>query len=143
MSKSLGYYTFTGTQAVTADATLPLTTTTRQFGKNIILGNNSAIIRPVCGCNAAVNNSAGYYTASVNATLAASAAGAITVRLYQDGTPVSGAVQTVTATAAADNVGFSFSAPVRVFCNQTSTLSIVVSGQNVTASNVALEVVKE
>ena len=80
---------------------------------------------------------------SVNTTLVASAAGPVTVTLYQDGQAVSGATQTVTA-AAADSVGIAFTAPVRVYRGQVSSrLQVIVTGQAVTTSNVAVEVVKE
>ena len=86
---------------------------------------------------------AGYYSVSVNTTLVASAAGPVTVTLYQDGQAVSGATQTVTA-AAADSVGIAFTAPVRVYRGQVSSrLQVIVTGQAVTTSNVAVEVVKE
>lgn len=54
-----------------------------------------------------------------------------------------GATQTVTA-AAADSVGIAFTAPVRVYRGQVSSrLQVIVTGQAVTTSNVAVEVVKE
>ena len=89
------------------------------------------------------DRAAGYYTVSVNATLTASAVGPVTVSLYQDGNLVPGAVQT--SSAAADGiVNFGFTAPVRVFCNQSeSTLTVYVNGQQVNTMNVAVEVVKE
>lgn len=143
MSKSLGYYNFTGSQAVLADSSLPLTTTVRQFGRNIRLGNNSAVISDGCNCCGTCDRAAGYYNASVNTTLTASAAGTITVRLFQDGQPVTGAIQTATV-AAGDIYPFSFPAPVRVLCGQEqSVLTIIVSGQAVTATNVSLDVIKQ
>ena len=142
MSKSLGYYNFTGSQAVLADSSLPLTTTVRQFGRNIRLGNNSAVISDGCNCCGTCDRAAGYYNASVNTTLTASSAGTITVSLFQDGNQVTGATQTVTAVAG-DTYPLSFTAPVRVLCGQEqSVLTIRVSGQTVTATNVSLDVVK-
>lgn len=64
-------------------------------------------------------------------------------RIVQPGQAVSGATQTVTA-AAADSVGIAFTAPVRVYRGQVSSrLQVIVTGQAVTTSNVAVEVVKE
>lgn len=106
------------------------------------LGNNGVIIGSA-GCPCVCNDAAGYYSVSVNTTLVASAAGPVTVTLYQDGQAVSGATQTVTA-AAADSVGIAFTAPVRVYRGQVSSrLQVIVTGQAVTTSNVAVEVVKE
>lgn len=142
MARAMGYYTYTGVQEVAAGNILPLTNTIRQYGQCIRLNGNSIKLRSSCGCNG-VDRAAGYYTVSVNATLTASAVGPVTVSLYQDGNLVPGAVQT--SSAAADGiVNFGFTAPVRVFCNQSeSTLTVYVNGQQVNTMNVAVEVVKE
>lgn len=138
MSKSLGYYTFSGSQSVLSGGILPLVNTVRQYGRNVTLANNGALIRSTCG-----DTAAGYYNVSANATLTASAAGTVTVSLYQDGQLVPGATQTFTA-AANGVTNFSFNAPVRVFCGQSqSTLALYVTGQTVTATNVAMTVTKE
>lgn len=142
MSKSLGYYTYTGVQEVTAGGIMPLTNTIRQFGNCIRLRNNSIVIRNACSCNG-VDKATGYYTVSVNVTETASAEGTATISLYQDGQLVQGAMQTVTA-AADGIINFSFTAPVRVFCGQSeSILTIYSNGQTVNTMNVAVEVVKE
>lgn len=143
MAKALGYYTYTGTTEVGAGETLPITNTIRQYGNCIHLANNAVVIRSsVCPCNA--ESVCGYYTASVNTTLTASAAGTVTVSLYQDGQLVPGAVQSATAAAAADLMNFSITAPIRVYRGQLSSkLQIYVNGQQVNTVNVAIEVVKE
>lgn len=136
--KSLGYYNYTGTQTVTSGSTLPLTTTVRQYGNNIRLSNNSVIIQSTCN-----SPCTGYYNVYVNATLTASAAGTITVSLYQDGQLVQGAMQSQTV-ANADITNFSFTAPIRVFCGQSnSTLVLYVNGQSVSTMSISLEVVRE
>lgn len=142
MARAMGYYTYTGVQEVAAGGILPLENTIRQYGQCIRLSNNVIKLRSSCGCNGVVH-AAGYYTVHVNATLTASAVGQVTVSLYQDGNLVPGAVQT--SSAAADGiVNFGFTAPVRVFCNQSeSTLTVYVNGQQVDTVNVAVEVVKE
>lgn len=143
MAKSLGYYTYTGVQEVAAGSVLPLVNTVRQYGNCIRLRNNSIALVGSCSCNGTSERAAGYYTVSVNATLTASAEGAVTVSLYQDGQLVPGAVQTTTA-AADGVVNFGFTAPVRVYCGRSeSVLSVYVNSQNVNTMNVAVEVVKE
>ena len=140
MSRSLGYYTFTGSSSVTDGTALPLTSTVRQTGKNLSLSNNAVNIGYNCDC---ASNPAGYYTVSANVTLTASSAGTASVLLYQNGSPVPGAYQTVT-TAISDVANFSFTAPIRVYCGQNNTtLQLMLTGQDVTATNVAIEVVKE
>lgn len=145
MAKSLGYYTYTGVQTVDAGNVLPLTNTIRQYGNCIRLRNNSVALVSACGCNGStVDRAQGYYTVSVNATLTASAAGAVTVSLYQDGVLVPGAVQTLTAAADNDMLNFSFTVPVRVYCGQSvSNLQIYVNSQNVNTMNVGMYVIKE
>lgn len=143
MAKALGYYTYTDSTAVAAGETVPLTNIVRQYGNNIRLRNNSIIIaNAACPCDA--ETVCGYYTVSVNASLLASAAGAVTVSLYHDGQLVAGAYQTQTATAASDTVGISFTAPIRVYRGQLSSkLQVYISGQQVTTSSIAVQVVKE
>lgn len=142
MAKALGYYTYTGSTAVATGETVPITNIVRQYGNNIRLRNNSIIIaNAACPCDA--ETVCGYYTVSVNASLVASAAGTVTVSLYQDGQLVAGAYQTVTA-AEGDTVGISFVAPIRVYRGQLSSkLQLYISGQQVTTSNIAIQVVKE
>lgn len=143
MAKALGYYTYTGTTEIAAGETAPLTNTIRQYGNCIRLRNNAVIIgNPGCPCVS--EPACGYYTVSVNTTLVASAAGAVTVSLYQDGQLVPGAVQSATAAAANDMMNFAITAPVRVYRGQTSSkLQIYVNSQQVNTMNVAMEVVKE
>ena len=90
MSKAIGYYTYTGATALAVGDALPLTNTVRQYGNAIRLCNNGVIIGSA-GCPCVCNDAAGYYSVSVNTTLVASAAGPVTVTLYQDGQAVSGA----------------------------------------------------
>ena len=143
MAKSLGYYTYTGAQSIASGSTLPLVNTVRQYGNNVRLRNGAVALVSSCGCSGSSERAAGYYTAAVNTSLTASAAGTVTVSLYQDGQLVPGATQSVTA-AASDIVSLSFSAPVRVFCGTSqSNLTLVVSGQTVTTVNVAIEVIRE
>lgn len=143
MAKALGYYTYTGTTEVGAGETVPITNTIRQFGNCIRLRNNAIIIgSTACPCD--YEAACGYYTVSVNTTLTASAAGAVTVSLYQDGQLVPGAVQSATAAAANDLMNFSITAPIRVYRGQfSSKLQVYVNSQQVNTMNVAVEVVKE
>lgn len=143
MAKALGYYTYTGTTEIVAGETAPLTNTIRQYGNCIRLRNNAVIIGTP-GCPCVSEPACGYYTVSVNTTLVASAAGAVTVSLYQDGQLVPGAVQSATAAAENDMMNFAITAPVRVYRGQTSSkLQIYVNSQQVNTMNVAMEVVKE
>ena len=112
-----------------------------------IIGLGSIIRRYGCAANLNGNmiplNAPGYYNVEVSVTAAPTDAGVVTVSLYQDGNPVLGATASVTAAAAADNVNISFPALVRLLCNTgVSNLTLVLSGEASTVSNVAVVVEK-
>lgn len=102
-------------------ATLPLGTTVRRFGRV-----NCENILELSG-NGILARDSGYYDVDASAVLTPSAAGIYTVTLYQDGQPVQGASQSVTAAAAA-TITFNIPAIVRTRCEcGASTLTLVVS----------------
>ena len=102
-------------------ATLPLGTTVRRFGRtnceNILeLSGNGILARDI-----------GYYDVDASAILTPAAAGIYTVALYQDGQPVQGASQGITATAGA-TISLNIPAIVRTRCDcGASALTLVVS----------------
>ena len=102
-------------------ATLPLGTTVRRFGRscceNILeLSGNGILARD-----------SGYYDLDASAVLTPAAAGIYTVTLYQDGQPVQGASQSITASAGATIV-LNIPAIVRTRCDcGASALTLVVS----------------
>lgn len=103
-----------------AISTLPLGTTVRRFGRtcceNILeLSGNGIIIRD-----------SGYYDVNASVVITPAAAGIYTVTLYQDGQPVQGALQSVTA-AAGSTVAINIPAIVKNCGCGASTLTLVVS----------------
>lgn len=102
-------------------ATPPLGTTVRRFGRtdceNILeLSGNGILARD-----------SGYYDVDASAVLTPAAAGIYTVALYQDGQPVQGASQSITATAGA-TIALNIPAIVRTRCDcGASALTLVVS----------------
>lgn len=102
-------------------ATLPLGTTVRLFGRscceNILeLSGNGILARD-----------SGYYDVDASAVLTPAAAGIYTVALYQDGQPVNGASQSITATAGA-TIALNIPAIVRTSCDcGASSMTLVVS----------------
>lgn len=134
MSKSAIYMASASSSAVAVGETVPLGSTVRRFGCNL-MGNGDAVTL----------RGAGYYLVSFNATLAPTAAGTATVTLQRDGQPVQGASASVTATAAAQPQTASFTAIVREFgcaCDTSSQLRVVLSGADSMASGAAVSVVK-
>lgn len=134
MSKSLIY-------------TVNNTATTGTANTAVNLGN---IVRRK-GCSFRFNGTsisvleAGYYDITVSATFTGSAAGDVTLTVYQDGVPISGATVTETVTTAStENISVAIPGVVRVYCNSTSNLSVVPSGTpEPTFSNIAVKVVRE
>lgn len=138
MSCKAAIYTLNNTtQAVAAGGTIALGTIVRRFGNT-----------PRC-CNPTINLSGngivisepGYYKVNVDVTDAATAAGAVTVSLLQDGNVVESL--TDTAAAANDAVTISMTAPiVRVIGCTTSTLTVVLTAGAGNVSPVGVSVVK-
>lgn len=130
--KSAIYTANTAAQTVSVGGSLALGTIIRRFGGSVNLnGNGISLSDP------------GYYDVDVSVTAAPTAAGTVTVALFQDGVAVPGAVSSVTTTAAADAVTLSISALVRVLCNAaSSTLTLVLTGAASSVTNVAVVVEK-
>ena len=124
MSKSIIYVANTGAQNVPVGGAVNLGGVVRRFGCALDLNGNSVTI-----------DEAGYYDVDVSVTAAPTAAGEVTVTLFNNGVAVPGATATTTATAADDTVSISFNAVVRVFCGANAgALTLVLTG---TASSVA------
>lgn len=130
--KSALYVSNTGAQAVAVGGTIALGSIIRRFGCAINLnGNGITIDQP------------GYYDVAASITVAATAAGPVTVTLLRDGVAVAGATATGTAAAAGDSVNLSIDALVRQACGCSgSTLTLVLTAGAGTVTNVALKVVK-
>lgn len=127
-------YTVNSNVEVAANGSIPLGSIVRRFGQNIQLNGTDVVI---CG--------QGYYDVECSVSLTPVGAGEIGVQLYVDGTPVPGAIATVTGAAATiDNL--SITALVRQKCCGASSLSLrLVSGDvttGATINNVATVVTK-
>lgn len=122
----------TGAQSVAAGGTISLGSIIRRFGCAATLnGDGITLTAP------------GYYDVNASVTVAPTAAGTVTVSLYQDGVAVAGATASTAVATAGDAVALPISALARVLCNQGgSTLTLVLSGEESTVENVALTVEK-
>ena len=120
--------TTTGTP-VAAGGTVPLTQVVRRFGCGAVLNGDAVTVK-----------GRGYYDIDATVSVAATAAGAVTVSLLKDGQQVPGAPATVTAKAAGDIVTLPISAMVKVFCcaEDRANLTLVVTDQAVTTVNAAV-----
>lgn len=125
--KSAIYTANTATQAVAIGGTLALGSIIRRFGCSVNLNGNGITL-----------GEAGYYEVDASITAIPTAAGTVTVTLFQDGVAVPGAVASATTTAAADAVTLNIPAIVRVLCNSNSILTLVLTGAASSVTNVAI-----
>lgn len=132
--KALLYATNTTTQAVAAGGVIAPGTIQRRAG-------NTRCCVPIINLNGnnIVLSEPGYYKVQVDVTDEATAAGAVTVSLVQDGNVIESI--TGTAAAAGDAVNITLAAPVvRVFNCTASNLTVVLTAGagNVTAVDVSV-----
>lgn len=137
MSKALIFVTNPGAQAVAVGGNIALGSISRRYGNRCC---NTPII-DLNGSGITISEE-GYYRVSVDATVAPTAAGPVTITLFQDGVAVLS--KTGTAAAAGDAVALSIASPViRVRCNATSTLTVQLTAGAGNVSNFGMSVVKE
>ena len=119
--------------SIAAGGTIPLTQVVRRFGCGAVLNGNAITVK-----------GRGYYEVDATVSVAAGAAGPVTVSLLKDGQAVPGATATVTAKAAGDVVTLPINALVKVFCcaDDRANLTLVVTDQAVTTVNAAVIVQK-
>ncbi len=130
MSKSAIYTVNATANAVAVGNLVPLGNTVRRYGCNLRQDGN--------GITA---TGAGYYLVTMSATVAPTAAGAVTITGQKDGVDIIGATATSTA-AAGSTTDLAFSAVVRNIGCDSSILSFVLTGADATVSNIAVSAVK-
>lgn len=118
--------------SVPVGSAIPLTQIVRRFGNGANLNGNTITLLD-----------RGYYEVNASVTVTATAAGAVSVALYKDGTLVPGSVSTVTA-AEGNTVTLPIASIVRISCcgDARANLTLVIGGQAVTTNNVAVTVTK-
>lgn len=130
MSKSAIYTANAVASTVAVGDLIPLGSTSRRYGCNLRQDGN--------GITA---TGAGYYLVTMSATVAPTAAGAVTITGQKDGVAIIGATATSTAAAGAAT-DLAFSTVVRNIGCDSSILSFVLTGAAATVSNFAVSVVK-
>ena len=134
MSKAFAFISNTATQTLTSGANVAPGTAQHGFGG--------------CGCGYTIqvsgNNinlrSSGYYKVDVGAAVTDSAAGNVTLSLYQDGALVAQGIETIAT--AADPANIAFPAGVKVNCNSTLTLIVTTTAGNPSVSGLYITVEK-
>lgn len=122
MAKAFAFITNTATQTLTSGANVAPGTAQHGFGG--------------CGCGYTIqvsgNNinlrSGGYYQIDVGAAVSDSAAGNVTLSLYQDGVLVAQGIEAIAAEN--DPANISFPAGVKVNCNSVLTLIVTTTAGN-------------
>lgn len=121
-------------QTVTENGVFTLGTVQRRYGRDLRLSGN--------GIEA---TGTGYFSIDASVSVAPTAAGPVTVALYDNGVQVPGAIAYGTAAAAGDPVNLGIVSTVRrgCCCAGADNLTLVLIEGAGTAQNVALRVVEE
>ena len=128
MSKSAIYTTNTSKPTVAVGGVVPVGVTTRRFGCNIKQDGNAITL---CG--------QGYYLVNVSATVAPTAAGAVSLSAQKDGVEIVGATAAATATGASDELNLSITALIRNACGcESSILSLMLGGTEAVVNNLSV-----
>ena len=131
--KSAIYAVNTSTETIPEGGTYQPNTIIRRFGQCCQMENNAMEL-----------NGQGYYDVAVTATVVGTAVGNVTMAVYQDGAPVPGMNASQTVKAIGDTVTLGTSGIVRVYCGKnSSTLTVVICGQSVTGSGLAIDITKQ
>lgn len=131
MSKSLIQTVNAGPQTVAELGVIGLGTTTRRFGCNL---RQSGDAIECAGC--------GYYTVTATVIAAPTAAGVVTVEAYQNGVAVPGAIASATVATADSPVTLPLVGSIRLACEETATLTFVLTEGSGTVENIAVRVQK-
>lgn len=136
MSKAGIYTVNSGAQAVAVGGAINLGAINRRFGRSCceaVIDLNGAGI---------TLNEAGYYDVDVAVTALPTAAGPVTIAVFQDGVAVPGSTNTATAAAAGNPVNVVSLPLVRVRCGAASNLSVVLVNGAGTIANISVKVLK-
>ena len=133
MSRSLIQTANQSNQTVAANSIISLGSVQRRFGCNCRLSGNGIEIA-----------GEGYYTIDANVSVSPTAAGAVTVALYENGVQIPGAI-TYTTGGVGTPISVSLSTTVRQGCccdGVDNITCVLIAGAGV-VNNIAVRVVKE
>lgn len=127
-----------GTQAVAVGGTIALGSISQRFGRN----NCGDYILSLNG-NGIAATERGFYKVNVSVTAAPTAAGTVTVTMFNNGVAVPGATASGSVTTANNPTNVSFPADVYVPCSgPAANLTLVLTGTASNVTNVAVTVEK-
>lgn len=133
MSRSLIQTTNQTTQAVALNGIISLGSVLRRFGCNLRLSGNAV------ECTGE-----GYYTINCNVTVAPTAAGDVTVALYDSGVQIPGAIASGTVAAAGDLVTLPIETTIRqgCCCDSADSITAVLLAGPGDVTNIGLRIEK-
>ena len=133
MSRSLIQVANQSTQAVALNSIISLGSTQRRFGCNCRLSGNGIEV-----------NGEGYYVVDADVSIAPTAAGLVTVALYNNGVQVPGAIAYGSVTTAGNPTSLSINATVRqgCCCDSADNLTLVLLAGAGNVQNVSMRVEK-
>ena len=133
MGKSLIQVANQSPQTVAANGIISLGSTQRRYGCNLRLSGNGIEV-----------NGEGYYKAEASVSVAPTAAGAVTVALYNNGVQIPGAISYGSTGTAGNSVALSIVTTIRqgCCCDSADNLTLVLLEGAGTVRNVSLRVEK-
>ena len=133
MSRSLIQTANQSIQAVAANSIISLGAVQRRFGCNCRLSGNAIEL-----------SGEGYYTIDANVTVAPTAAGTVTVALFENGVQIPGAIASGTAAAAGDPVTLPLETTIRqgCCCDSADQITCVLLEGPGTVENISLRAEK-
>lgn len=133
MSKSLIQVANQSTQAVAEQSIISLGSTQRRFGCNLRLSGNGIEV-----------SGAGYYIIDADVSVAPTAAGAVTVAVYNNGVQIPGAIAYGSVSTAANPTTLSINTTVRqgCCCDSADNLTLVLIAGTGNVQNVSMRVEK-
>ena len=133
MSRSLIQVANQSNATVAAGSIIPLGSVQRRFGCNLRLSGNAIEV-----------SGEGYYEAEASVSVAPTAAGPVTVALYNNGIQIPGAVAYGAVSTAGNSVALSLIATIRqsCCCDSADNLTCVLVEGAGTVRNISLRVTK-
>ena len=134
MSRSLIQVANQSTQTVAVNSLISLGSVQRRFGRNLHLSGNGIEV-----------NGEGYYTIDVDATVLPTAAGNVTIAVFNNGVQIPGAIATGSTSTAGSPVNLGINTTIRqgCCCDSADNLTVVLLVGAGTVSNISMRVVKE
>lgn len=132
MARSLIQVANQSTQVVAADSIISLGSTQRRFGCSCRLSGNGIEV-----------SGEGYYTIDASVSIAPTAAGDVTIAVYENGLQIPGAIAYTTG-AAGDPISVAINTTIRQrCCEDASNITLVLIDGPGDVLNVSMRVVKE